>query len=311
MSRKVWPMKQIILPLFACALLASTAVAQSDRGRLTGTVYDSSGRVVPNARVSATNRSTGAARQTAADDKGNYRIDDLLPAPYELAAAAAGFAQAVVADVTLAAGQEQTVLFRLQPEGVSESVDVTAESPLVDTSSARLGVTVSGREVDHLPLNGRQVAQLYLLVPGATSTGSGNFNDMRFAGRANEQNTIRYDGIEAGSIIDSNAGDINGAGGGASSFRLSQSMENIQEFRVESTGYTAEYGRGTGGQITIITKSGSNEFHGTLFENVRSDKFDSRNFFDTGAKPAPLRLNQFGGGLGGPLVKDRVFFYGE
>src|SRR5262249_21236816 len=151
--------------------------------------------------------------------------------------------------------------------------------------------------------------QLYLLVPGATSTGSGNFNDMRFAGRANEQNTIRYDGVEAGSIIDSNAGDINGAGGGASSFRLSQSMENIQEFRVESTGYTADHGGGTGGQIPIIPKSGSNHFHGTVFENIRSDKFDSRNFFDTAPTPAPLRLTQYGGALGGPIARDRLFFY--
>src|SRR5262245_54948536 len=230
--------KNPLLPLLvgALALAASTASAQSDRSRLTGTIFDASGAVVPNARVSATNRATGASRETVADEKGNYRIDDLLPAPYTLAAVASGFAEAIVPDVTLLAGQDQTVNFRLTPEGLAESVAVTAESPLVDTSSAHLGLTVSGREVDHLPLNGRQVAQLYLLVPGATSTGSGNFNDMRFAGRANEQNTIRYDGIEAGSIIDSNAGDINGAGGGASSFRLSQSMENIQEFRVESTG---------------------------------------------------------------------------
>src|SRR5262245_66303948 len=115
-------MKQIILPLFACALIASSAAAQSDRGRLTGTIFDSTGAVVPNARVSATNRSTGAARQAAADEKGNYRIDDLLPAPYELAAVAAGFAQDVVTDVTMAGGQEATVHIRVQPEGVFDSV---------------------------------------------------------------------------------------------------------------------------------------------------------------------------------------------
>jgi hypothetical protein len=293
----------------ACALFVSVASAQSDRSRLIGTIVDSTGAVLPNASVSVINTSTHAARNMVADDKGNYRFEDLLPAVYQVTASMDGFAQATVTDVTLAAGQERVIQLRLAPNGVTESVAVTAESPIVDTSSAHLGVTVSNREVNNLPLNGRQVAQLYLLVPGATSTGSGNFNDMRFAGRANEQNVMRYDGVEAGTIIDSNPGDINGSGGGASSFRLSQSMENIQEFRVEASSYSAEYGRGTGGQITIITKSGTNDFRGTLFENVRSDIFDSRNYFDTGTTPAPLRLNQFGGGIGGPIVKDKYFFY--
>jgi hypothetical protein len=289
-------------------LIGAPAAAQSDRGRLIGTIYDASGAVVPNASVSVVNQSTGAARRVSSDEKGNYRFEDLLPAAYQVAAASDGFAQATVS-VVLAAGQERTIHLRLQPEGVAESVAVTAEAPLVDTSSAHLGASVSNREVNNLPLNGRQVAQLYLLVPGSTSTGSGTFNDMRFAGRANEQNVIRYDGIQAGSIIDANPGDINGSGGGASSFRLSQSLENIQEFHVESSNYNAEFGRGTGGQVTIITKSGSNAFHGTAFENVRNNRFDARNYFDTGDKAAPLNLNQYGGGVGGPILKDRLFFY--
>src|SRR5262245_24622885 len=277
-----------VLALFVLYLLAaSSAAAQSDRGRLIGTITDSSGAVVPHAQVTVINQATRASREVASDASGNYRIENLLPAPYQVSATAAGFATSTAQDVILAAGQERTVHLQLQPEGVAESVAVTADAPLVDTSSAHLGASVSNREVDNLPLNGRQVAQLYLLSPGATSTGSGTFNDLRFAGRANEQNVIRYDGIEAGSIIDSNPGDINGSGGGATQFRLSQSLENIQEFRVESTNYNAEHGRGTGGQVTIITKSGSNQFRGGLFENVRNDKFDSRNYFDNGPKPAP------------------------
>ena len=302
-------MNKILVTLIVCVLIASSAAAQSDRGRLIGTIYDSSGAVVPNAQVSVTNQSTRASRDVSSDASGNYRIENLLPAPYQVSATASGFAKSIAQDVVLPAGQERTVNIHLQPEGVAESVAVTADAPLVDTSSAHIGASVSNREVNNLPLNGRQVAQLYLLVPGATSTGSGTFDDLRFAGRANEQNVIRYDGIEAGSIIDANPGDINGSGGGASSFRLSQSLENIQEFRVESSNYNAEHGRGTGGQVTIITKSGSNQFRGGLFENVRNDKFDSRNYFDNGAKPAPLRLNQFGGSLGGPIFKDRLFFY--
>src|SRR5262245_3136599 len=301
-------MKRALL-LILCTLAATPAAAQSDRGRLTGTVYDPSGAVVPKAIIVVTNQLTQALRQVAADDKGRYRVDNLLPAPYVITATASGFSENVVSDVILTAGEEHAVNIRLQTGGVSESIEVTAETPLVDTSSARIGATISNREVDNLPLNGRQVAQLYLLAPGATSTGSGTFNDVRFAGRANEQNVIRYDGIEASTIIDSNPGDINGSGGGATSFRLSQSLENIQEFRVESSSYTAEHGRGTGGQITVITKSGSNAFHGAVFENVRNDIFDARNYFDKGEKPTPLRLNQFGGSIGGPIVTDRIFFF--
>ncbi|HKE84343.1 MAG TPA: TonB-dependent receptor [Vicinamibacterales bacterium] len=301
-------MKRALL-LILCTLAATPVAAQSDRGRLTGTVYDPSGAVVPKAIIVVTNQLTQALRQVAADDKGRYRVDNLLPALYLIKATASGFNENVVTDVILAAGEERAVNVRLQTGGVTESIEVTAETPLVDTSSARIGATISNREVDNLPLNGRQVAQLYLLAPGATSTGSGSFNDVRFAGRANEQNVIRYDGVEAGTIIDSNPGDINGSGGGATSFRLSQSLENIQEFRVESSSYTAEHGRGTGGQITVITKSGSNAFHGAVFENVRNDIFDARNYFDKGEKPAPLRLNQFGGSIGGPIVTDRIFFF--
>src|SRR5215831_5586149 len=302
-------MKRVLLALLALVLVGAPAAAQSDRSRLIGTIYDASGATVPNANVTVTNQSTRATRRVTADEKGSYRFDDLLPASYQVVAASNGFTRAIVPDFVLAAGQERTLQLRLQVEGLAETVAVTAESPLVDTSSAHFGASVSNREVNNLPLNGRQVAQLYLLVPGSTSTGSGTFDDMRFAGRANEQNVIRYDGIQAGSIIDANPGDINGSGGGAASFRLSQSLENIQEFHVESSNYNAEFGRGTGGQITIITKSGSNAFHGTAFENIRNNRFDARNYFDTGDKAAPLSLNQYGGGLGGPIFKDRLFFY--
>src|SRR5215813_6797213 len=205
-------MKQILVTFVLCVFIASSAAAQSDRGRLIGTIYDSSGALVPNAQVSVTNQSTHASRDVSSDASGNYRIENLLPAPYQVSATAPGFAKSIAQDVVLPTGQERTVNIHLQPEGVAESVAVTADAPLVDTSSAHIGASVSNREVNNLQLNGRQVAQLYLLVPGATSTGSGTFDDLRFAGRSNEQNVIRYDGIEAGSIIDANPGDINGSG---------------------------------------------------------------------------------------------------
>src|SRR5207244_927121 len=131
--------------------------------------------------------------------------------------------------------------------------------------------------------------------------GSGTFGDIRFSGRAVEQNAVRYDGVEGSAIVDASPGNLNGEI--ASPFRLQSSLENVQEFRVESNNYPAEYGTGTGGQVSVVTKSGGNQFHGSVFEYLRNDKFDARNQFDLGGK-LPLRMNQFGGSIGGPIVKD-------
>src|SRR5215471_11362659 len=295
-----------LFPVFLA--LGALALAQSDRARLVGTVYDASGAVIPRATVRVTDRLTQSVRETTADNRGLYVVEALLPAPYDVQGSAKDFAAALVENIRTAAGQETRVDLHLQPATVTQSVTVASgQLAQIDTSSADIAATVSSREVNDLPVNGRMVSQLYLLIPGASMSSSGTFDDIRFFGRSNEQNVIRYDGIEAGTLIDASPADINGAS--TSQFRLSQSMENIQEFHVESTTYAAEYGRGTGGQITIITKSGSNEMHGDLFEFVRNDWFDARNFFDTGLKQAPLRLNQFGGSFGGAIIKNKLFFF--
>jgi hypothetical protein len=288
--------------------LSAAAFAQSDRGHISGRVLDSTGSAVPNATVTVENKTTGAKREATASAEGVYEVDELLSSTYTVTAVARGFAETVISELPLAAGQERTVDFRLQPASVQQSVTVASGALAeVDTSSASIGANVSTRELNDLPINGRMVSQLYLLIPGATASGAGTFDDIRFAGRSNEQNTIRYDGIQAGSLIDANPGDVNGAS--TSQFRLSMSMENIQEFRVEASTYSAEYGRGTGGQIEVITKSGTNAVHGDLFEFVRNSFFDARNYFDHGVTQAPLRLNQFGGSVGGHLIKDKLFFF--
>jgi hypothetical protein len=162
--------------------------------------------------------------------------------------------------------------------------------------------------VAQLPLNGRQVSQLYLMAPGAVNSGSGSFDNIRFSGRSNQQNAVRFDGVEASSIIDASPGNLNGET--TSNFRLQQSLENVQEFRVDSSNYPAEYGTGTGGQVSFITKSGSNQLHGSTFEYNRNDDLDARNFF-SGSTKDKLRLNQFGGSLGGPIIKDKLFLFGS
>src|SRR5690349_16505864 len=154
------------------------------------------------------------------------------------------------------------------------------------------------------------MSQLMLQAPGSANAGQGTWSDIRFSGRAVNQNAIHFDGVEGSSIIDASPGQSNGEI--ATPFKLQASLENVQELRVESSGTTAEYGTGTGGQINVITKSGSNAFHGAVFEYNRNDKFDAPNFFDTtaaGTAKTPLKLNQFGGSLGGPIARNRGFFF--
>ena len=190
---------------------------------------------------------------------------------------------------------------------MTEQVTVSAAPSQLDLSSARIGTNVIEREVRDLPINGRQLSQLYLQAPGSVNSGTGTFGDIRFSGRAVQQNIIRYDGIEGSAIIDASPGNLNGEL--PSPFRLQSSLENVQEFRVESSNYPAEYGTGTGGQITVISKSGTNTVHGSVFEYHRGDGLDAPNYFDI-AK-SPLKQNQFGASAGVPLKKDRTFLFGS
>ncbi|MCX6550480.1 MAG: hypothetical protein NTY02_05650, partial [Acidobacteria bacterium] len=191
------------------------------------------------------------------------------------------------------------------------TVEVRAELPVLDLSSARMGVNVSPREVQDLPINGRQMSQLLLQAPGSMNSGTGTWQDIRFSGRAVEQNVIRYDGVEGSAIIDSAPGNLNGEI--PTPFKLQASLENVQEFRVESNSFPAEYGTGTGGQVNVVTKSGSNAFHGAMFEYYRNDRLDAPNYFDkVGSLPkSPLSQHQFGGSIGGPIATNKAFFFGS
>src|SRR5262249_10080798 len=239
----------------------------------------------------------------------------LKPSQYTVQASLTGFAPKEVTGVTLAVGQSLTIDLALSPAGVTTEVSVSADAAevRVETSSAAMSANVDVREVAELPINGRQLSQLYLQAPGAQNTGNGQYNDIRFNGRATDQNAVRFDGIEASGIVDASPGVVGGEL--VSPFKLQSSLENIQEFRVESNTYAAEFGTGSGGQINVVTKSGSNALHGSVFEFLRNDKLDSRNFFDrlgpNGLSKLPLRMNQYGGSVGGPIVKDRVFFFGS
>jgi hypothetical protein len=272
-----------------------------------GTVVDSTGAVIPDATIKVTDTKTGVEREVTSDAEGDYFISNLLPSTYDLVARKAQFADGKYSEIALSVGQERTINIVLQPPTVTTEVTVSAgELTTLDTSSAAIGANINAREVATLPINGRQISQLYLLTPGAVTAGGGSYDNIRFSGRANQQNAVRFDGVEASSIIDASPGNLNGEV--STGFRLQNSLENVAEFRVDSSNYPAEYGTGTAGQISVITKSGGNSIHGSLFEYFRNSALDARNFFD-GTTKTPLRLNQFGGSIGGPIIKNKFFFY--
>jgi hypothetical protein len=264
--------------LLAALLVPTPATAQTDQARIVGAVLDQSGAFVPGATVTLRNERTGEERKVVVGDDGRYVFAALKPSTYTLRTSKDGFAPLEYTDLPLAVGQELGLDATLQPAGVTETVSVQAELPVLDLSSARMGVNVSPREVADLPMNGRQMSQLLLQAPGSMNSGTGTWQDIRFSGRAVEQNVIRYDGVEGSAIIDSAPGNLNGEI--PTPFKLQASLENVQEFRVESNSFPAEYGTGTGGQVNVVTKSGSNKFHGAVFEYYRNDALDAPNYFD-------------------------------
>lgn len=298
------------LALLIGGLLRPEVRAQQDVARVEGTIKDETGAVIPGATIVIRSAALSIERSAVASAEGNYSIPQLRPSLYVLVVTAQGFAEARVTDLVLGVGQTRSLDLVLKPSAIaSETINIIASemAATVDSSSNRLGVNVTEREVKELPVNGRNFSQLQLLTPGATNAGSGNFNEIRFNARSNQQNGYKLDGVEATAIWDASPGYLTVQG---SQFRLQTSLENIQEFRVDSSNYPAEYGTGTGGQINVIGKSGSNDFHGAAFEYIRNDIFDARNFYDR-AEKSKLRLNQFGGSLGGRLIRDRLFFFGS
>jgi hypothetical protein len=293
------------------ALLALPATARAQDGRFSGTVLDQTGAFVPAATVAVKNQRTGEERTVTSSSQGRYVVPNLKPSVYTIRATFGSFQPLEYTDLTLAAGQEFSVDLELHAAGVTETVTVEGRTSAIDLSSARIGANVSEREVLELPVNGRQMSQLLLQAPGSQNAGTGTWQDIRFSGRAVEQNAIRYDGIEGSAIIDSAPGNLNGEV--PTPFKLQASLENVQEFRVESSAYPAEFGTGSGGQVSVTTKSGANVVHGAAFEYYRSEKFDAPNYFDTaaGLPKSLLKQHQFGGSFGGPIAKDRAFFFGS
>jgi hypothetical protein len=285
--------------------------AQVTTGTITGTVTDSSGAAVAGAQVAVHETGKGTTQQYTTDTTGGYVAPYLTPGTYAVSVEKSGFKRESSSPTLLDVDQRARVDFTLQVGQVSENIVVEASAPLVRSESAELGEVVNQRSVEQLPLNGRNFAQLVYLVPGVTSGQPGE--NLSGASTFNPRAASDFNAL--GSQANANAWLVDGIMDNEYTFNtvmVQPSVESIQEFKVLTGTYSAEFGRGAG-IVTTQTRSGSNQFHGSVFEFLRNDYLDARNYFNSAntQKQPPYRRNQFGGALGGPIWKNKTFFFAD
>jgi Carboxypeptidase regulatory-like domain/TonB dependent receptor len=289
--------------LSAMALCATALVAQVDTARITGTITDQTGARIPGVKVVIRNLETNIEMQTAADSVGVYRSVPLRIGLYSVSASHEGFKTAVREGIHLDIQQEAIVDMICPVGSTTEQVDVHADAPQLQAYSASQGQVIDLKKIVDLPLNGRDYLQLALLTTGANYAASGaRFGGFSSSGLRTSHNNYLIDGI------DNNSNQA--AATGRSGQVVEPSLTMVEEFKVETNAYSAEYGRNLGGVVNVSTRAGTNAFHGQLLEFFRNEAMDAKNFFDSPeeAKP-PYKRNQFGGGIGGPIRKDKTFFF--
>jgi Carboxypeptidase regulatory-like domain len=292
--------------------------AQGVRAAIQGTVRDSSGAVIPGAMITVTSTETNLQRTATSNDAGFFAVPDLPPGKYRMEVSGSGFQTRVIENVELVVGQELVLNAALQIGQVTQQVTITSEAPLVDaTSTSQVSGLVAERQVKDLPLNGRSFDNLIALNPvmvnssaikqtTSSSTGPGNYFSV--GGRRPGENIFLWNGVEypgGTSAISSTPGGVSGELLG---------IEAVREFNVVPNMDAAEFGHRAGGQVTIVTQSGTNTFHGSAYEFLRNSALDARNFFDHQQAPTdpripPFKRNQFGGSAGGPIQKDKTFLF--
>ena len=297
------------LAVLGLTVLPAIVVAQGTTGSISGTVTDAQKAVVPGVTITVVQTETGAQRTQVSDEHGRYTVLNLGPGPYKVTAELAGFRTIVRDELTVAIGKDLLVDIAMVVGGVEEQVTVTGETSSVSIGSTTAGGVVSTQQISELPLNGRNFMQLATLTPGViTSRGTakdftGGFGGTQLAigGARPEQTGYLMDGTNIADISDKAPSSMAG---------VMLGVDTVREFNVMTHGYNAEFGRAAGGVMSAVTKSGSNQIHGSVFEFHRDDALDSKNYFATG-DPAPFQRDQFGGTFGGPLVQNRLFYFGS
>jgi hypothetical protein len=289
------------LLFFLLSLSLAGAAAQDDRTGLNGTVIDPSGRALPGVQVVAEQDATGLRRATVTSQSGTFDLPELPVGNYTVTFQREGFQSLRIEHVRQSLSQTRTLNATLSLEAAREQMNVSANVEPLDETSNALGTNVERKQVEELPLNGRNWATLTALAPGAVDTGGSNQRTIRFAGRGRDDNNFSYDGIDATNVINQ---------GQQPYVRLAIPLDTIQEFRVDSLLATAETGATGGGQLIVTSPSGTNQFHGDAFEFLRNDAFDARQPIDSlNPQKPPFRLNQFGGSFGGPINHNKTFFF--
>ena len=295
----------ILLAIASTLSLAPSAAAQTTAS-LTGRVMDASGGVLPGATITATQTQTGLQRTAVSDTQGRYTMASLTPGPYAIRADLSGFQSLQRTGVTLTVAQTAVVDLTLTVGGVAEAVTVRGDASAVNTRTGELSYLVAEQAIEDLPLNGRNYTDLALLQPGVVAYPHRDGGSvvahglgMSVNGQDPRSNVYLLDGTLLNDMT-------NGPAGSAAGTALG--METVQEFRVETNAYGAEFGRMSGGQINVLTKAGSNDLRGSAYELHRNDSLDAKNYFDVAGKP-PFKRNQYGGAAGGPLRRDRLFFF--
>src|SRR5262245_8155061 len=298
-------MRRSVLAFFVvvlCILMFSSALhSQSTGGRIIGQIFDAAGSALPNSTVTLTNSQTGLARSVTTNAAGEFNFPQMEVGVYSLEAGHAGFKKAVQREVRLELNQVLTINLKLQVGARDELVEVTGQAPLIDTTSTQLGTVVNDRAVTGLPLNARDTYQLLQLQPGVTGTGGA---DLFFG--SNQAGAVSVNGGRG------RANNFSVNGGDAKDLFVNDpavqpSPDAIQEFRVVTNTFDAEYGRNSGSVVNVVTKSGTNFWHGSLYEFFRNQALNARGFFDPSTPD--LKQNQFGGTFGGPIRKNKTFFF--
>jgi len=297
------------------ALFVSTPVgAQVAGGSLSGTITDPSGAGIPLAQVAIKNVATGVERILTTNTDGFYTAQNLLPGEYQITISAKGFNTDIKSGITINVGARQVFDIALQIGTVTHRVEVTAEAPAIQLASSDISATVNATTVRELPLNGRSWTDLAALQPGvdtiqtqptfAVGADRGNRGfgqQLTISGARPQQNNYRLDGVSLNDYANGAPGSVLGGNLG---------VDAIQEFSVLTSNYSAEYGKTSGGVVNATTRSGTNSFHGSGYEFLRNSSLDAANFFEAG-KRTPFKRNQFGGAIGGPIVKNRTFFFAD
>jgi hypothetical protein len=302
-------LKSICVTWFASLLFALPSLAQTDRATLEGTVMDSSGASISGANVKIAAVETGLTQERTTNSSGYYRFPAIAVGEYTVSVSNSGFKNKVVKNVVVEVGQTRTLDVALAVGEASEKVEVKLDAGPAERSSAEAAIVITTNQVANLPVNGRDWSGLTLLAPFAQDDGGGNQRTIRYAGRAIDDNNFNFDGVDAGGIQEQAQ---------KSQTRLQISEDAVAEYRVNPALYDAEYGTQAGGQINVVTKSGGNDLHGTAFGYIRNSVFDARNFNDFNTDPVtsnqipvipPFRLGQYGLTVGGPIIKDKTFFF--